>query len=63
MSVLIKDAEMPTVCDDCWALDECGDYPMCRITGETRGYTFQVREKRMDKCPLVPAAEQNKRTL
>ena len=53
MSILIKGLKMPNVCDECWALDESGDYPMCRITGETRGYTFRVREKRMDGCPLV----------
>lgn len=53
MSVLIKDMEMPSCCDDCWALDEYGDYPVCRITEEQRGYNFRIREKRMDKCPLV----------
>ena len=51
--VLIKDMEMPSVCDECWALDESGDYPMCRITRETRGYNFHTCEKIMDKCPLV----------
>ena len=25
---------------------------MCRITQETRGYTFNAREKRMDRCPI-----------
>ena len=45
--------EMPTSCDNCWALDDYGDYPRCRITDEQRGYNFRVREKRMDKCPLV----------
>ena len=53
MSVIIKGLKMPNMCDECWALDESGDYPMCRITGETRGYNFCVREKRMDRCPLV----------
>ena len=53
MSVLIKGMQMPSVCDCCWALDESGDYPMCRMTGETRGYNFRVREKRMDRCPLI----------
>ena len=53
MDILIKGEEMPSVCDCCWALDESGDYPMCRITEETRGYNFRVREKRMDKCPLI----------
>ena len=54
MSVLIKGMEMPSCCDDCWALDEYGDYPVCRITEEQRGCNFRIREKRMDKCPLVP---------
>ena len=53
MSVLIKGADMPAVCDECWALDDSGDYPMCRITQEQRGYTFRSRERRMDKCPLI----------
>lgn len=53
MSIIIKGMKMPIVCDDCWALDECGDYPMCRITQEQRGYNFNTREYRMDDCPLV----------
>lgn len=53
MSVLIKDLDMPSCCGKCFALDDNGDYPTCRITGETRGYTFRVRELRMDKCPFV----------
>ena len=54
MSVLIKGTEMPTVCDECWALDDNYDYPRCRITDEQRGYNFNCRERRMDRCPLVP---------
>lgn len=53
MGVYIKGMEMPTCCDECVALDEYGDYPVCRITQEQRGYNFRTREKRMDKCPLV----------
>ena len=53
MSVLIKGINMPKSCDNCWALDDYGDYPRCRITGEQRGYNFSIRDKRMDKCPLV----------
>ena len=60
MSVLIKGMEMPSCCDDCWALDEYGDYPVCRITEEQRGYYFRIREERMDKCPLVPVPEPSK---
>ena len=53
MSILIKDMQMPTCCDNCWALDDYGDYPRCRITEEQRGYNFPIREKRMDTCPIV----------
>ena len=52
MGVLIRDMEIPRICDMCGALDDYGDYPRCRITGEQRGYNFPVREKRMDNCPL-----------
>lgn len=53
MSVLIRGMKMPSCCDDCWALDEYGDYPVCRITEEQRGYYFRIREERMDRCPLI----------
>lgn len=53
MSVYIKGEKMPKCCDECWALDDDGDYPRCRITEEQRGYTFRTRENRMSKCPLV----------
>lgn len=53
MSVLIKGSEFPKNCAECWALDEYGDYPVCRITQEQRGYTFRTREQRMERCPLV----------
>ena len=50
--LFIKDLEMPAVCDNCLFLDEYGDYPCCRITGETRGYNFKCSENKMDRCPL-----------
>ena len=53
MSILIKDMEMPRSCDMCRALDDYGDYPRCIITEEQRGYNFPIREKRMDRCPLI----------
>jgi len=56
--IIIRGMEMRSACSgetDCFALDEYGDYPMCRITGETRGYTFPIQEKCMDGCPLRPA--------
>ncbi len=54
MGVYIRGMEMPSCCDNCWELDDYGDYPRCRITEEQRGYNFPIREKRMDNCPLVP---------
>ena len=53
MSILIKGMEMPVSCYNCWALDDYGDYPRCRITEEQRGYNFPIREKRMKNCPLI----------
>lgn len=50
--MLIIDMKMPRCCDECPMLDDSGDYPMCRITEETRGYNFNTREKRMDRCPI-----------
>lgn len=50
--MLILDMPIPRACDDCPMLDESGDYPMCRISEETRGYNFNTREKRMDRCPI-----------
>lgn len=44
---------MPQCCDDCFALDDNGDYPTCRITHTSRGYNFNVREKRMPDCQLI----------
>ena len=57
MSVYISGMELSKVCDDCWALDDNYDYPRCRITDEQRGYNFNCRERRMDRCPLVPVPD------
>lgn len=46
--------DMPICCDECFALDDNGDYPFCLITQEQRGYTFRTREQKMDRCPLKP---------
>ena len=51
-AVLVID--MPNCCDECFALDDNGDYPLCLITQEQRGYTFNTRERKMDRCPLEP---------
>ena len=37
-----------------------GDYPACRITQEQRGYTFNTRTRKMDKCPLKELPEKMK---
>ena len=49
--------DMPKCCYECFALNDNGDYPVCLITHEQRGYTFRTREYRMDKCPLKPIPE------
>lgn len=49
---IIIDQEMPECCDQCWALDDHGDYPYCLISQTSKGYTFRTREKRMDNCPM-----------
>ena len=46
--------DMPSCCYECFALDDNGDYPRCRITDEQSGYKFRTREQKMDKCPLKP---------
>ena len=52
MNKAILVIDMPKCCDECFALDDNGDYPFCLITQEQRGYTFRTREQKMDKCPL-----------
>ena len=54
MSKAVLVMNMPSCCDECFALDEHGDYPVCIITQEQRGYTFRTREQKMDKCPFKP---------
>lgn len=49
-AILIID--MPRCCNECFAIDDSGDYPLCRITQEQKGYTFRTREQKMDECPL-----------
>ena len=53
MSECIVRMEMPESCDMCPCLDDYGDYPRCRISGEQRGYNFPIREKRMPNCPII----------
>lgn len=56
-AVLVID--MPKCCDECFALDENGDYPSCVITQKQQGYTFKTREQRMENCPLKTFKERN----
>lgn len=55
-SILVIDT--PNCCYECKFLDDSYDYPECIATGETIGYNFRTREKKMDKCPLKPAPQQ-----
>lgn len=57
MNKAILVIDMPSCCDECFALDDNGDYPFCLITQEQRGYNFRTREQKMDRCPLKPAPE------
>lgn len=52
MGMIQIDMEMPKCCDECFALDDNGDYPFCLISQDQRGYTFNTKEKRMPTCPL-----------
>lgn len=62
MSVIVMGMYYPTCCDECdEGLDCSGDYPMCRYTGEQRGYNFNIRARKMDKCPLRPLPEKHGR--
>ena len=55
------DIPMPKCCDECFALDDDGDYPFCLITRDQRGYNFNTREKRMPTCPLIKVQERQRR--
>ena len=57
MNKAILVIDMPSCCDECFALDDNGDYPFCIITQEQRGYNFRTREQKMDMCTLKPAPE------
>ena len=54
------DMPMPRCCDECFALDDNGDYPFCLISQDQRGYTFNTRNERMPTCPMK---EQEPRVL
>lgn len=61
MSKAILVIDMPSCCDECFALDYSGDYPVCLVTQEQRGYTFRTGEQRMNKCPLKKVPEKDTR--
>ena len=60
MNKAILIIDMPSCCDECFALDDNSDYPLCLITQEQRGYNFRTKEQKMSKCPLRPAPEKNR---
>lgn len=49
------DMKLPSCCDECFAFDDYGDYPYCRISQDQRGYTFNKLESRMPSCPMKDA--------
>ena len=49
-AVLVTD--MPDNCADCRFLNDSYDYPECIVTGETKGYRFNMFDKKMNRCPL-----------
>lgn len=48
---------MPKCCNECFAFNDDYDYPFCIITQEQRGYGFNARENKMNKCPLKEMPE------
>ena len=46
------DMPLPKCCGTCFAFDDTGDYPLCLISREQMGYTFNVNGCRMPHCPL-----------
>jgi len=52
MEIMIENTEMPKCCEECFAIDNHGFYPLCKLTHEQRDSTFDTSSKRMDGCPL-----------
>ena len=50
--MVLLDINMPSCCAKCPLYDDSGDYPTCYVTNFSRGYTFNIFEKRMPNCPL-----------
>lgn len=53
MSKAMVIMDMPECCYECAFIDDRYDYPECTITNEIRGYNFNIREHKMDNCPLI----------
>lgn len=45
--------KVPKCCDECPLYDDRWDYPTCYFTDESRGYNFDIHNKRMPGCPLI----------
>ena len=50
--MVLLNIEMPSCCADCPMYDDRWDYPACYVTDESRGYNFDIFNKRMPNCPL-----------
>ena len=46
------DMEMPGNCSECCFFDDRGDYPLCLVLDEQRGYRFNPYKNRFPNCPL-----------
>lgn len=63
MSILIRGLEMPACCDECSALDDYRDLPLCTITMEQEGHMFDATSSRMKNCPIIEIPEAVKPTV
>ena len=50
--MIVIDSEMPKSCHDCIGFDDSSDYPTCRFTQLSSGYTFNPYNGRMKMCPI-----------
>lgn len=53
MITIKLNVEMPKGCKDCPLYDDRWDYPTCYATQSSRGYNFDIFNKRMPDCPIV----------
>ena len=52
MSMIVIDMDMPKSCDECPLFDDRWDYPTCYVNQLSSGYTFPIRDKKMEFCPI-----------